>query len=105
MHKNDQTENKRHPAHLQEVRLHDRRHPDVVIQVVDLDQVLAIQTTADDFVAVDEQIESVRILRGDQMHSPKLEKKRRDDRRRRQEQEETRPEIERPREETEFAAE
>ena len=39
------------------------------------------------------------------MHSPERKKERGDDRRRRQEQQETRPEIQRPREKTEFAAE
>ena len=104
-HQDDQTEDERHPAHLEEIRLLDRLHPDVVIEIVDLVEVLAVQSAALDFVAVDVEIESVGILRRDQMHFPEREKDRRRDRDRGGEQEQARPEIERLVQKTELAPE
>ena len=75
-HQNDETEDKRHPAHLQEIGLLDRLHTDVVIEVVDLDQMLAVESAALDFVAVNIEIEAVGILRRDQVHFPEWEKER-----------------------------
>src|SRR3954469_21584949 len=76
----DYAEDKRHPYHLGEVRGLNRFHPDVVVQVVDLHEMLAVQTATFDLVAVDEEIEPVGILRRDEMHLPKREKERERDR-------------------------
>src|ERR1044071_345044 len=41
-HQNDQTKNERHPAHLHEIGFLDRLHADVMIEVVDLVEMLAV---------------------------------------------------------------
>ena len=90
-HQNDQTKNKRHPSHFHEIGFLDRLHADVMIEVVDLDQMLAIQAAALDFVGEDVEIESVGVLRRDQMHFPEREKDRHGNRCRGREQQQTRP--------------
>ena len=55
--------------------LHGGRQP-AVEGVADLDEVLAVQTTAFDLVAVDVEIEAVGILRRDEVHFPERKKER-----------------------------
>ena len=83
----------------------DRLHPDVVIEIVDLDQMLAVQAAALDFVGVDVEIEPVGILRRDQVHLPEREEERGGNADRGGEEEQARRKIERRREKTRLASE
>src|SRR5205823_2823193 len=58
---NDEPEDERHPAHLEKIGLLDRLHPDVMIQIVDLDEMLAVESPALDFVTRDVEIEPIGI--------------------------------------------
>src|SRR5581483_5282938 len=49
-HQNNETEDERHPTHLQKVCRLERFHADVVIEIVDLVQMLTVQPAALDFV-------------------------------------------------------
>ena len=66
-----------------------------MIEIVDLVEMLAIQAAALDFVGEDVEIESVGILRRDQMHFPEREKDRHGNRDCGGEQQQTRPKIQR----------
>ena len=66
-----------------------------MIEIVDFLQMLTIQAAALDFVREDVEIESVGVLRRDQMHFPEREKDRHGNRDCGGEQQQTRPRIQR----------
>ena len=70
----EDAERKRHHLHLEEVGLHDRLHPDVVVQRVDLGQVLAA-VAGHDLVRVHVEGQPLGVLRRHQADAPQRQRR------------------------------